>query len=229
MTEAQFARCCVCSAKVRVRLDGTLHSHPENGMRCEGTQQPPVDLSTRPDSLMSIASILDSGVLEALARGTTPEDLRTALQPTFRVIRRIAAAAQDKLDAAADALADAAEARERDRQALSRQYERIEARARRGIGEIVAAQIAEEGFDPHGYFVYFLWGSGDRPVYIGMSSNVLSRLGRHLVDAEKRYVVTRVTLLRCATEYEMNETEKRMITEYQPRLNTIGIRDVSQR
>jgi hypothetical protein len=216
----------VCSAKVQLRQDGTLRYHLEGKTRCDGSQRPPLDLSERPDDLMSVASILKIGIYEALARCVPPEELADALQPTIREIRQIAAAAQDKLDAALAAVEEAHRERARDQEQLQRSYDRVEARARKGIAGIRAASIAEDGFNPHGFFVYFLWGSDtDRPLYIGKSENVLARLGHHMSDRMKRYRVMNVTLLRCETEreMEMEETETRMIVHHQPPLNTIGI------
>lgn len=227
MPPPSHERCSVCSAKVQLRQDGTLRYHLEGKVRCEGSQRPPLDLSERPANLMSVESILKAGIYEtygALARGVSPEELVDALRPTVREIRQIAAAAQDKLEAALAAVEEAKQERARDWERLQREYDRVEARARKGIAGIRAASIAEDGFDPCGFFVYFLWGSDpERPLYVGKSANLLARLGRHMSDPMKRYRVMNVTLLRCETVSEMDETEIRMIVHHQAPLNTAGI------
>ncbi len=89
----------------------------------------------------------------------------------------------------------------------------------------VAASQLGDAFDPRGHFVYCLWGVDSRtPLYVGMSSNVLARLGAHLGDSAKRPLIRKVTLLRCKTEKQMKRTETRMIAQFQPPMNTVGVR-----
>lgn len=78
-------------------------------------------------------------------------------------------------------------------------------------------------FDPHGWFVYFLWGDDERPLYIGRSSNVLARLGAHLSHPEKRPAVRGVSMRRCDTEQVMIDLEEALIRRYRPPWNTLGI------
>src|SRR5208283_4700464 len=106
-------------------------------------------------------------------------------------------------------------ARENREEAVSRA--RHAALARRiettGIGEV---------FDPEGYFVYILWGADERPIYVGQSTNILSRLGSHLGDRTKRRLITKVQLVRCATRHVMDITEDDLIAHYRPQLNIAG-------
>lgn len=96
--------------------------------------------------------------------------------------------------------------------------------ARVAVAKKLVAENIDANFNPHGMFVYILWGDDDStPVYVGQSTNVLSRLGSHLGDREKRGLVRRIQLIRCATHNEMNNTELRLIREYQPLLNKAGI------
>lgn len=226
------ARCVACSAKVRLRLDGKVRSHQEGRTHCAGSQRPPLDviageIASRPDQLMNVGLILRIAILEALAKGTSPDNLEEALLPTFREIRRIAAVAQDRLDEARTELARQREAHE---QAIEHERE-LHHRTRVRSAERMADRIAgiqtaniDSDFDPRGYFVYFLWGSDDqRPLYVGKSTNVLARLGSHLGDWRKRDQVERVTLLKCASVQQMDSAETRMIHHYQPPLNTVGI------
>lgn len=96
------------------------------------------------------------------------------------------------------------------------------------ITTALAGQQAEalgdgDAFNPHGFFVYCLWGRDpDRPLYVGLSSNVLSRLGSHLGDGYRRKRITAVTLTRFATHKKMVEAEVRLIAHYLPPWNTRG-------
>jgi hypothetical protein len=79
-------------------------------------------------------------------------------------------------------------------------------------------------FDPHGLYVYLLWGNDpDRPVYVGQSSNILARLGDHMRDATKRSIVKRVQVVNCEDKAKMDELEASLILAYQPVLNIRGL------
>ena len=87
------------------------------------------------------------------------------------------------------------------------------------------ADSFEGGIDPHGFFVYLLWGDDDHlPLYVGRSQSLFVRLGSHMGDAEKRSRVRKVTLIRCRTYSQMCKTELRLIRRYRPELNTAGLR-----
>jgi hypothetical protein len=84
-------------------------------------------------------------------------------------------------------------------------------------------EIAVEDFNPHGFFVYLLWSATeDRPLYVGMSTNVLARVGTHVVNPAKRPRITRVTLVKCFSAEDMEQTEGRLIEFYEPELNQLG-------
>lgn len=86
------------------------------------------------------------------------------------------------------------------------------------------AVLADE-LDPHGYYVYCLWGDDpDRPLYVGQSSNILARLGSHLSNRSRRAAVRRISLTRCKTHTRMCKTEMQLIDLYQPPLNVVGVR-----
>ena len=79
------------------------------------------------------------------------------------------------------------------------------------------------GFNPHGYFVYCLWGDDHScPIYVGQSTNVMGRLGSHVNT--KGAQIRCVTLLRCRSQRQMEGIETRMIDHYQPPLNIRGTR-----
>jgi hypothetical protein len=91
---------------------------------------------------------------------------------------------------------------------------------RQRLGDRAAIDVG--GFNPNGHFVYLLWGSSDdRPLYIGRSSNVLARLGNHMVRPDRRHRITRVTLVRCFTAEDAAETEADLIDFYQCELNVL--------
>lgn len=79
----------------------------------------------------------------------------------------------------------------------------------------------DDCLDPHGYYVYILWGETE-PIYVGQSSNVLNRLGSHMGDPEKRAATKRIQLIRCDDREKMLETELHLIGEYRPILNVNG-------
>lgn len=94
----------------------------------------------------------------------------------------------------------------------------------RSLAQLADRQI-DSSFDPRGWFVYTLWGADDiRPLYVGMSGNVLSRLGDHMRNPDRRYKVERVTLISCKSEARARSVESRLIARHQPPLNTVGVR-----
>lgn len=103
--------------------------------------------------------------------------------------------------------------------ALSRIERRIIDRRRQRLRHTVSTWMGD-AFDPKGWYVYILWGDDDEvPLYIGQSRNVLSRLGSHMSDAEKRASVSRIQLIKCAGERTMMRTEAALIREFRPYLN----------
>jgi len=82
------------------------------------------------------------------------------------------------------------------------------------------AEIVHDTINPHGFYVYLLWSaSDDKPLYVGLSTNVLSRLGNHMSDPAKVMRVTRVTLLKCYSAEVMQALELKLIRFYNPELN----------
>lgn len=78
----------------------------------------------------------------------------------------------------------------------------------------------QDAIDPSGYVVYLLWGDDlEQPLYIGRSTNVLTRLGTHLGDGSKRGAVRKVSMIRCDSERTMCKMEERMIRLYRPEWN----------
>ncbi|MGH3644371.1 MAG: hypothetical protein ACRDUX_35735 [Mycobacterium sp.] len=115
------------------------------------------------------------------------------------------------------ALLDRLECSER---AVRKQSDLVAKTQQSAAASIVAASIGES-FDPRGCFVYILWGDDpERPVYVGKSTNVLSRLGSHMQPSSaKGGLVRRVQLMRCRDRPTMDRTEVRLIHQYRPLLN----------
>jgi hypothetical protein len=82
------------------------------------------------------------------------------------------------------------------------------------------AAIEVDGFNPNGFFVYMLWDRSEtHPIYVGATRNVMSRVGDHLRNPERRHRIGRVTLVRCASATAMEATEADLIDHYQPEFN----------
>ena len=75
--------------------------------------------------------------------------------------------------------------------------------------------------DPTGHYVYLLWAvqGDDRPLYVGSSANLLSRLGAHLRNGAKREHIGWVTFYRCPSEQVMLRREGELIRKYRPPWN----------
>lgn len=75
--------------------------------------------------------------------------------------------------------------------------------------------------DPAGSYVYRLWAAKDdeHPLYIGVTTNILGRLGTHMINAEKRALVTWVTFERYPNLGLAQAAEREMIAKHSPRFN----------
>jgi GIY-YIG catalytic domain len=95
--------------------------------------------------------------------------------------------------------------------------------------ELLAAD--RDGFDPAGYYVYLLWEMPDdpAPLYVGKSGNILTRLGIHLSDADKRARIGWVSLVRCTSEQAMDRREAQLIRRYRPEWNRLIYLDDGRR
>lgn len=107
--------------------------------------------------------------------------------------------------------------------ASTNREKRIQQVRQRAVDEVIESGL-EANFDPHGFFVYLLWGDAtDAPIYVGQSTNVLSRLGTHLGNRDKRRLTRRVQLLRCTNKNVMDRTEGFLIRKFQPIFNIQGV------
>lgn len=91
------------------------------------------------------------------------------------------------------------------------------------LEEVQVAAVADR-FDPHGNFVYTLRDRVGEPLYVGLSTNVLSRVGGHLGRPDWRPRIDSVELLRCGSETSMRQTEGALIRRHRPPWNTVGVR-----
>lgn len=107
--------------------------------------------------------------------------------------------------------------------ARENRLEQIERAKRSALVAKVETTAIGEFFDPEGYFVYILWGDDEQhPVYVGKSTNILSRLGAHLGNRSKRRATRRIQLIRCTSQHAMDKTEALLIVHYRPQLNIVG-------
>ena len=85
-------------------------------------------------------------------------------------------------------------------------------------------QLSDGGFDPRGFFVYFLWGSDSaRPLYVGKSKNLLTRLGQHMGNPLRAPYVERVTFIKYDSAHEMDDAERVYISGCNPLWNVVGV------
>lgn len=156
-------------------------------------------------------------IYEAAGRGDDPDALAARLDEVARAVKTHA----DLLRWHYREVWDRLIARER---AAERRTQLEAERERRTLARAVSLNIDEHAFDPRGFFVYLLWGSdSDVPLYVGQSRNLLSRLGQHMSNPDRKHLVQRVQVMRCKNERDMCRTENRLITLYQPPLNVVGI------
>lgn len=167
--------------------------------------------------------LLSAVLLEAASRGEVadPDALLAMLTPA---IDDIEANAHEQLQAARDELAnqrkayDAARAEWRaERVVLAKLRERAEGDAASVTGTPQPGPLD----DPHGFYIYFLRDHDDRIAYVGMSTNVLRRIGQHV--ERRRAAIRRITTVACPDEPTMRRMETRAIREHRPEWNIAGI------
>lgn len=178
--------------------------------------------ATDPDNLPLLGIHVRAEWYRAQAFPGQSDQILASLSEQIRILAKTVESQLKARIAAADETVAASE----------HQANRALARAERQLAEGlagIATEVIGESFDPHGCFVYLLWGRDDqKPLYVGKSTNVLARLGTHMSTPEKRAKTTRTMLIRCASEQQMDATERRLIAKYQPPMNTQGIFPVDQ-
>lgn len=78
-----------------------------------------------------------------------------------------------------------------------------------------------------GYYVYLLYEDNKldyEPIYVGQSTNVVSRIGNHATNKLLKNVV-RCRVLVCHSHRQMNVLESALINRYLPSVNIKGIND----
>jgi hypothetical protein len=149
---------------------------------------------------------------EAMAN---PERAEQVLSEAAETVRRIALVASG-------CLRGAVERATRRENAAARATAQAETRIAFALDGIASATGAY--LDPHGFYVYLLRESaGKPPIYVGQSTNILSRLGSHMTAPDRRYRVKHIEVLRCKNRRQMDLTEARLIRHFKPELNTMGV------
>lgn len=96
--------------------------------------------------------------------------------------------------------------------------------AKREGAQGFVSEAVGDSFDPHGNFVYLLWGTNpSTPLYVGQSTNLFSRIGNHFSNPQKRQCIKSVQFIRCRSVAIMNGLEARLIYQYSPPWNVRGI------
>ena len=152
------------------------------------------------------------GVKALVHRVLAGVDYQHDLDEVEKELRRKAMAAEEAIHGLLERL-------EHKERAAERYAERVERDRQANAARMVSANIGDS-FDPHGYYVYLLWGADpDKPLYVGQSSNILSRLGSHMSRRGKRHMTQQSghPLQRQGT---MDRTEWQLIRRYQPPWNT---------
>lgn len=86
-----------------------------------------------------------------------------------------------------------------------------------------APELEKAGLSPHGFFVYLLCGEDGQVMYVGQSTNILSRLGSHMGARWKREGTVEVKLIRCSNNEQMMRLETLLIRQHAPPWNTAGV------
>lgn len=93
------------------------------------------------------------------------------------------------------------------------------------LGQLIDGAVIVGTIDPRAHHVYVLWGDDrGRPLYVGQSRQVLTRLSSHMQDPQKKIHVRHITVLRCVDDPAMCELERSLIDRHQPPFNVAGIR-----
>lgn len=162
--------------------------------------------------LADLPSLMKIAWLEALAHPERAEEIIAEAVATAKQVSQVASMH----------LKGSVERATRKENALEKALAAAEKRVTAGLDVLIST--AEDHLDPHGYYVYLLWGAReDAPLYVGQSTNIYGRLGDHMRAADRRYRVKRITVIRCKTASQMEQTEMRLIRHYRPELNTAGI------
>jgi hypothetical protein len=77
--------------------------------------------------------------------------------------------------------------------------------------------------NPHGFYVYYLWSDAGELLYVGRSTNVLSRLGVHMTTPDRRREIARVATVEHPDAASMKRAEERAIKAHRPPWNVVGV------
>jgi hypothetical protein len=201
-------------AKVREHL--TQHSESGRGLR------------RRVKPVVRARQLINIALHRAASRGEFDGDVdgvAELLAPAIAEIEREAAvqlvALRTEIEAQRRAYQERRNEWESDRRSLKQMRERAER------DTVAVAATPQDGplEEPHGYYVYYLWAHDGTLLYIGRSTNVLSRLGQHV--NKHRHAIWRITALACPDEETMCRVEAQEIRQHRPPLNIVGTRGVA--
>jgi predicted GIY-YIG superfamily endonuclease len=73
------------------------------------------------------------------------------------------------------------------------------------------------------FMVYILRDSDQQPIYVGQSTNLFTRLARHMQGPCKRARTAMVETIPCESKAQMDALEAALIKLHQPEFNTRGL------
>jgi predicted GIY-YIG superfamily endonuclease len=172
----------------------------------------------------TLARLRVSIALNLAASRGSPIDVEQAkrhLEPAVLEIEAYANEQLDELQARIDDL-------ERQLSMKDQEYAALDKLHRRSQDEAAVAAVAISRSpleNPWGFYVYYLWGDDGLLLYVGKSTNLLSRLGQHVADKAKRRGIAHITVTEYLNEPVMIRAEARAIRALRPQWNIQGVRD----
>lgn len=162
--------------------------------------------------------------LNLAASRRAPIDVELVMEHLEPAVLEIEAYANEQLDALQARIDDL----KRQLGKKDQEYAALEKLHKRSENEAAVAAVATSRSpleNPWGFYVYYLWAADGLLLYVGMSTNLLSRLGQHISDKAKRRVIARITMTEYPNEPVMIRAETRAIYELRPLWNIQGARD----
>jgi hypothetical protein len=176
----------------------------------------------KPPNLLQARLLLSAALHSAAARleiTDEPEDLINLLAPTIEEIEQEAR----ELRSETEQLRQAHAAERAQWQTELAVQTKLRNQAERDATAVANTPQVGPLENPIGYYVYYLWGYGDRLLYIGMSTNILHRLGQHLTNPDRRDQICRIVTIGCPDEAAMRRSEAAAIRQHRPEWNIAGV------
>jgi hypothetical protein len=173
-------------------------------------------------SAVAVRTHLKIALLEAAGQGQLdqdPDQVMALLGPAIDAVEAEVSDLQSQVDAGQQTLDEERSERAAERRAL----DRLRVRAERDAVAAINAVQPDVLTRPWGCYVYFLRDHSDRIMYIGMSTNLMLRLGVHLTTPGRRGLIASISVIECRDEATMRRMEGVAIREHQPPWNVLGI------